>query len=293
MNQSKNLKNNTIDSYQGRNSAVLICPICKCQRCDAKSVKGLGSFPAFVYFVCEDCRHGFIEPSEYARVYDVQLETSSKHSLMPKAKSARWPHRQNLVARSIERQAGAEGSILDVGCSNGLALAAFSPGWKKFGVELNPATAEVARVFARADVFCGPIEEYSPHSGGFDVITAFALVEHLKDPAQFVRSLRTWLRPAGLLVVMTGDRESQVARKMQDAWPLFHSPDHLHFFCANSVRRLLQNEGFVIEKEEWRYMYDAVPRGRTFRNVQKALEILGFNDSPMHDHYYCFGRAAK
>ena len=269
-----------------------MCPICQCPRCTQREVNLENLNDSFRYWICSECGHGFKNAKDYPHLLDLQLDTASNHSLRPTRHHLRWPHRQFLVARTIERLAGRDGNVLDIGCSNGAALAALSPAWRKFGVELCPQTAEVARAFAGADVFCGPIEAYRPPAEGFDVITAFALIEHLKNPAAFIQSVRSWLGPDGLLVLMTGDRESRVARRMEDAWPLLLSPDHVHFFSARSLRRLLEQSGFTVVREEWRYMYDAVPRGRLFRGIQKIREILGCNGAPRHDHYYCYGKAS-
>ena len=266
------------------------CPICGEAVCLSRDVVREPPSLSFRYWICSRCGHGFKMVDDPSRVYDVQMERAATHSLHPSAHCSRWPHRRHLVARTIERVSGTKGLFLDVGCSNGAALAALSSGWKKYGVELCPQTAEVARTYAQADVYCGPIESYHPPKDGFDVITAFALIEHLYRPKDFVQSVGSWLKPNGLLVLMTGDRESRLALRMQDEWPLLLSPDHLHFFSARSLCGLLEGAGFMIVREEWRYMYDAVPRGGLFRWIQKAMELLGCNGSPVHDHYYCYGR---
>ena len=267
-----------------------LCPICKGSDCASQDVRNL-PYASFRYWICSECGHGFKVVEDHANPYEIQLESAATHSLSPSLKESQWPHRRHLVARIIEQIAGHKGAVLDVGCSNGASLAALSPRWKKFGVELCQQTAEVARTFAKADVFCGPIESYVPPVDGFEVITAFALIEHVQNPVSFIHSLRSWLKPGGLIVLMTGDRESRVARQMQHAWPLLLSPDHLHFFSARSLRHLLQERDITIVREEWRYMYDAVPRGRLFRGIQKAKEILCFNGTSIYDHYYCYGRS--
>ena len=267
------------------------CPVCQGSDCTRREVIRRPPHGSFTYWICSGCGHGFQILDPDARLHELQLNSAKNHSLNPSRKDSRWPHRRHLVARTIERIAGHEGKVLDIGCSNGAALAAMSAGWMKFGVELCPQTAEVARRHAKADVFCGPIENYRPPGGGFDVITAFAVIEHVQDPRVFIRSLGSWLKPGGWIVLMTGDRESRVARQMQDDWPLLLSPDHLHFFSARSLRLLLLNAGVSIVREEWRYMYDSVPHGRTFRGLQKIKEILGFQRTPVYDHYYCYGKA--
>ena len=168
-------------------------------------------------------------------------------------------------------------------------LIALGPGWKKHGVELNPTTARRASSHANADVFNGRIEDYLPPVSEFDLITAYALIEHLQHPETLFEWAYKHLHKDGLFALMTGDRESKTAQMMEDRWPLYHCSDHFHYFSAESVRRIAVKNGFRVLREEWRYMYSwksrLLPGEHQF---QKFKEILGIVRKPVFDHYYCY-----
>jgi SAM-dependent methyltransferase len=223
---------------------------------------------------------------------DTQISVSNSYAAPPDPRHARWPHRTALVASTVRRLAGRTGRDLDIGCGSGLWFLALGCGWKHHGIEVAPQAAVFARQ-AGAEVFCGPVDEYATPTEPFDLITAFALLEHLPDPRRLVRRVAQWLHPGGLFVLMTGDRESKTARAMGATWPLYASPDHIHYFSARSVRTLLKSCGLDVSHEEWRFMYfpDSRPRPLA-RAAMKGLEILGRVSLPAPDHYYCYATSS-
>jgi SAM-dependent methyltransferase len=183
------------------------------------------------------------------------------------------------------------GRVIDFGCGNGLWLAALGHGWEKHGVELSETAAQRAREFAGAVVHCGVLESFTAAPGTFDVALGFAVIEHLSDPEILVRRAWELLAPGGLMVLMTGDRESQTAVRMGDAWPLYQPEEHVSFFSARSLGRLAEHVGFEILRREWRYMYPPAGHDSTVRRwIHKAREALGWNGSNIHDHLFLYAR---
>jgi SAM-dependent methyltransferase len=184
--------------------------------------------------------------------------------------------------------------VLDVGCNTGLNLRALDGRWQKFGVELSATLARTAREFARAEVFCGPIEDYPEKSDRFDVVMAHAVIEHVFDPFAFVQRLSALTNDGGLVVLMTGDRESEAARGLGPRWPLAISEDHVSFFSARAVRRLAQRAGLSVERQEWRFMHTPhTPPGRCRRLLEKVREAFTSNDDPRNDLYYLYARKSQ
>ena len=97
------------------------------------------------------------------------------------------------------------------------------------------------------------------------------------------------LKKEGLLVLMTGDRGSEVAQKAKLAWPQYQPIAHVSFFSASSLCHLLTHTGFSIIHQEWRFMgYSSC--GVLSRCFAKAKEILRFVQKPCYDHYYVYCR---
>lgn len=97
-------------------------------------------------------------------------------------------------------------SVLDVGCGGGLLAEPLARlGGKVTGLDASAEVISVARDHAAAmgldiDYRAGDIQELE---GRFDLVTAMEVVEHVSDPALFVRALAKRLAPEGLLIMST------------------------------------------------------------------------------------------
>ncbi len=266
-----------------------------CLICDSADVKTESlilpkSGQTLTLTVCQKCGHGRrIDDRGFHGNLAVQEEFFNATAKIPARHVLRWPHRPALIASEVKRLVGSGGKALDIGCGTGMWLAALGCGWTKHGVELSPKAATIARNFAEAEIFCGPIESFVVKPCSFDLVTAFAVIEHVEDPRFLVSWAFEHLRPGGLLVLMTGDRESRTATEMAENWPLYRPTEHVSFFSARSLGQLVEDTGFSIARKEWRFMYMPWGMGsRTFRFVEKLKEIMALVKTPKHDHLYLY-----
>lgn len=240
------------------------------------------------------CDHCGYERDESVRSLKQAVGLQShfdQQALVTDESQARWPARAALVARTINRLVPAGGRALDVGCNTGTNLRALGGRWSKVGVEPSSPLAEVAERFSGARVHACGIENLAEPTGSFDLVTSHAVIEHLYDPVVLIARSAELLRSGGILVLMTGDRESRLAVKMGSAWPLYISPDHVSFFSARSLRLLLERHGFEVIRQEWRFMYFAHGIGsRIARSIVRSLELLGLNPPRLFDAYYIYAR---
>lgn len=212
----------------------------------------------------------------------------------PQLRESQWPSRAALVARQLERLCHDKGRVLDIGCNTGVNLKALSPQWDKHGVELAKPLGKIASDHVPANIFDCPIEALPEQAGSFDLITAHAVIEHVFDPARFIAICAERLKPGGVLAIMTGDRDSTLARSMAAQWPLLISPDHVSFFSAESLRQALKANGFQVLREEWRHMYfEHGPGTKLQRIVVKLKEVLGAVRQPKYDAYYVYARRSN
>jgi SAM-dependent methyltransferase len=93
------------------------------------------------------------------------------------------------------------GRILDVGCGSG-ALSMLVPADRYLGVERDEASLQQARLKFPNHQFVSKIPESSEK---FDSIVSLAVIEHVSDPAQFLRELAGSLidNPASRLIITT------------------------------------------------------------------------------------------
>lgn len=113
-------------------------------------------------------------------------------------------HHWALDERSFRPLAGK--SALDVGCGAGLLAEPLARlGATVTAIDAAPELVEAARAHAAPqglaiDYRAIPVEQVD---GQFDLVTAMEVIEHVADPAAFVRSLAARLAPGGLLILST------------------------------------------------------------------------------------------
>ncbi len=135
------------------------------------------------------------------------------------------------------------GRYLDVGCGSGLALGvARAFGWQVAGIEIDGPAAEKARRFSD-EVYVGDILAAPFPSGGFDVVGASHVLEHVTDPLGVLRRMLDWLAPGGLLIVEVPNAGGLGATLFGRSWRPLDLPRHLSHFTRESLTRVVEHAG--------------------------------------------------
>jgi len=153
-------------------------------------------------------------------------------------------------------------SVFDVGCSSG----AFGNELRKrrgiarlIGLEPNEDAAEVARsVYDEVIVGRFPDERSQlPVGERYDAIYFNDVLEHMQQPELALAAARDLLSPTGVIIASIPNiRHVSVLGKLifRDEWRYTESgildKTHLRFFTARSIRQLLEDGGWRIERFE-------------------------------------------
>lgn len=143
------------------------------------------------------------------------------------------------------------GRLLDVGCGLGFFLSGVDPKWERHGVEVSAFAAETAR--EHGTIHVGQLSEFAFPDGHFDAVVCHHVIEHVPDPAPFLREIHRILRPDGALVLGTPDFDSGCARRFGERYRLLHDPTHISLFTSDSMRRFLRDGGFSIDNVDFPY----------------------------------------
>jgi 2-polyprenyl-3-methyl-5-hydroxy-6-metoxy-1,4-benzoquinol methylase len=168
---------------------------------------------------------------------------------------------------------GRPGRVLDAGCNVGTFLsAAGRAGWTPVGVEPNPQAAKKARDKG-SEVHTGFFEPaLAARIGPFDAVHMGDVIEHVFDPVEMLRTAASALRPGGVLMVVTPDLDSVMARLLQ-----IKPDEHLIYFTHRSLGLAAQSAGFEdVKVQRWgrRRSMAAMPYSTTFSGAGKRLVQL-------------------
>ena len=117
--------------------------------------------------------------------------------------------------------------------------------FKFSGVEMNQEMA-VAGCDAGFDISPGTFEEFDPSGRAetVDVLTMNHVIEHVVDPYETLRKVRSLLTEEGVFYGRTPKLASIGHRIFGRYWGGYHFPRHLHLFTKDSLELILRKSGF-------------------------------------------------
>lgn len=139
-----------------------------------------------------------------------------------------------------------KGALLDVGAATGFFMEmARQDGWSVKGVELSGWASQTGRDQG-LDIFTGLIKDAGFEKDSFDAVTFWDVFEHVPSPRVELQTVRGILKLSGILAMNMPDVGSLFARLMGSRWHSFVPPEHLNYFNSQSLRSLLEQEGFEV-----------------------------------------------
>jgi len=262
------------DKCYGLTGRLLECKKCGFIFADTESVRAI-----------EPLYAGLVDP-------DYQESTASRRRAFSR-----------IVARlrSLRPQAR---TLLDIGAGVGtLCMEANNAGFLTEGIE--PSTWAVAEASKNGIKLH---EGYFPHPAvaekKFDVVTVLDVIEHVSYPVELLKSCRKCLEQGGLLVVVTPDVRSVVARVLGRRWWHFRFA-HIGYFSRGTMRAALGAAGFTVERVQpytWRFtapyimerLEQYLPVGALNRLIARTFpRRLGRLEFPLclFDSYVYYARA--
>ena len=135
--------------------------------------------------------------------------------------------------------------LLEIGCGSGeFLLEAKARGFRVEGLEYSKHASDVANARLSASVVrVGSLETVSLAAGSYDIIAAFDVLEHLRNPAHGLECVYSALVTGGVLALVTPSLDSWSRQLLRRFW-MEYKAEHLTYFNKKSLTRLLEQTGF-------------------------------------------------
>jgi 2-polyprenyl-3-methyl-5-hydroxy-6-metoxy-1,4-benzoquinol methylase len=234
---------------QARKKAVQVqdlCPLCGAPVGDQVRIHARPE--RWSYGRCGVCRALSLNPipdEDTLRSY-----YNETYSVPPERYALQTAHGAPPILREMGKRLSGKGKLLEIGCSWGFFLdAARREGWDAAGIELDGRAVRHGREKLGLKIFSGTLEsEMTRLEPPYDAIATFHVIEHLRDPVDFLRRCRELLREGGLLILKTPNIASWIAKRTGAYWEWLSPPAHIHLFSAQTLHLALLRSGFRVER---------------------------------------------
>lgn len=238
----KNLKKNSV--------AITHCPNCKSKKRHIE-IHGFPKWEGDIY-QCEQCGLYYYDqhPKSIKKHYkNFYRKNSSQYNMILELiiKNFRYK-RMKFINRYYPLKK--KGSILDIETDRGDFLNFFKKrGWKVFGTQMNHNTINSIKRKFNITVDFGELPNLKYKKNSFSVITAFHVLEHIKNPFQYMKKIYNLLEPNGIFVVEVPQFEHALKFSYGSRWAALDIPNHLYHFDRIFLKKFLEDIGFTIEFE--------------------------------------------
>lgn len=229
----------------------------RCPACSSNDYALEFEKSGFRYVSCKKCSTLFVNPrpafDALSRFYSSSPSTSFwvDRFFKPMAEA----RRVKIFRPRAERMAELIGAdkplaIGDIGAGFGLFLEemrSIMPRNSYLAIEPSSEMADICRKNG-LEVRSECLEDVRGMDSYFDLLTAFELMEHLHNPANFVKKVYSLLKPGGRFFLTTPNGMGFDILMLWARSKSVASPHHLNFFNTSSMRTLLERVGFRVEE---------------------------------------------
>lgn len=253
----------------------------------------------YTLFNCLDCGSNFFDPQENSsrvsldEMYD-KIDNDNKSFAPEFSPSKTWQMLKTIIEKSLGHKPKV---VLDVGCRTGDFLMHLNSDCRKVGVELSDVASDVAKKRG-LEIYTDFVEDIQ-FDTEFDIVTAFAVLEHLQRPNKFLDSLQNWVKKDGICVVLIPTHEclkEKMASGTGQTWRMYTPPSHLNFYSRAWLDGYFEKAGFDLEKRFFTSggAFNPLSKipilGKLFKIFMFVIDMSPLNRLPIFDHQYSIYR---
>jgi 2-polyprenyl-3-methyl-5-hydroxy-6-metoxy-1,4-benzoquinol methylase len=224
-----------------------------CTLCECKSHKKAFTKHGYEHFQCANCSsiYVFPRPSDAELIAFYQLE-QTEH-LSDSCWQDSHKHAWTLWKQTLEiayKKVGF-GRLLDIGCGTGEFIQfAQKLGWiDTEGIEIVPAIATIAHTKTGSTIHTQVLGSAKLDYEAYSVITLWDVIEHLSDIKGNLKEIYKLLKPGGILILGTVNRNGFSIRSLKQNAMTFGPPEHLTFFTQKGTSLALNAQGMKVVKQ--------------------------------------------
>lgn len=147
------------------------------------------------------------------------------------------------------------GKLLDLGCGMGQFLKiARDDGWDVMGIDISMPAAEYARLTFGIEIIESSLEGANFKDDFFDVVTAFNIIDQLRDPLKELKEIRRVLKENGIISIRVlnlrfhifFDSLLKFINRINSIWADIEKPPAFHNYMFNreTATAMLKKAGF-------------------------------------------------
>ncbi|MFH0779329.1 MAG: class I SAM-dependent methyltransferase [Parcubacteria group bacterium] len=212
--------------------------VVKCQQCGLVRMAGALTFENK-------------SPKFYQKQYAIEYHQGAKAELDSLFDSF-LPVQQERIGK-MRKYLKSSDSVLEIGSSTGYFLQAVKKHVRDVcGIEYNLREAEYATRVKGIRTSSQPLNRSEFADKKFDHICLFQLLEHVADPVEFLRDLKQYLTPTGLIHVEIPNVLDPLVSLFDNVEfrDFFYQEPHLYYFDPQTLAAVAAKTGLVIESME-------------------------------------------
>jgi len=230
---------------------IFDAPLNKCLFCESKNIKPWDiDFTKKTIYKCFNCGIKFLNP-QYSDKY---LQNYYEHCIgveINESRKKQLYEGNNFYLSLIERYC-AIGRFLSIGCGEGIELkVAEERGWQVEGYDIDPQTVKKLSEKFKIKIFSGDFLKLKLLSNHYDCVYLNQVIEHLKNPQDYLKSVEKILKPNGILFIASPNVElvsdyfktllGKAGFKKNKRGKHYSTGHHIIYYTPRTLRNILEN----------------------------------------------------
>lgn len=160
--------------------------------------------------------------------------------------------RGKMVSKYVQKN----NSILDIGSGYGFFLQEmYGRGYDVVGIEISKERRKISSKVTKAKVLDINLYKNEADLPLFDCITLFHVLEHISDPVCFLKIIKKHLNKSGKLIIEVPNVEDMLVKASEEYRDFFWQRAHLFYFNAETLKKIVQKAGFLIDNIFYLHRY--------------------------------------